>query len=158
MQLVADRFVVDDGQTALDLATSQRVALDIASTGSEREQRIWALSCDAAERRHHPAIARLIDYGLVGGSQRFEAHQILPEGVPSSIDPQTPSILIATQPAVAAIGEAFEHPTGVRPRVVTLWGPEGAGKRTIVGHLARMARQQGFVPVTACLLGGFAEL
>ena len=67
MQLVADRFVVDDGQTALDLATSQRVALDIASTGSEREQRIWALSCDAAERRHHPAIARLIDYGLVGG-------------------------------------------------------------------------------------------
>src|ERR1700730_18393747 len=73
MPLLADRFVVDEDQRPLDLATGDRVVLMITSAGAEAEERRWALRGDGLQKLHHPSIARLIDYGVVGESKRFEA-------------------------------------------------------------------------------------
>jgi DNA-binding NtrC family response regulator/tetratricopeptide (TPR) repeat protein len=73
MQLLADRFVVDEEQPAIDLATGDRVLLTITSAGGPSDQRRWALRCDVLQKLHHPSIARLIDYGPIGESRRFEA-------------------------------------------------------------------------------------
>jgi DNA-binding NtrC family response regulator len=54
--------------------------------------------------------------------------------------------------AVASIAELFDATRECRPRVVSLWGPPGAGKTTAIGELARAARLNGFVPVTTALL------
>jgi DNA-binding NtrC family response regulator/tetratricopeptide (TPR) repeat protein len=73
MPLIADRFVVIDAKTTLDLADGQIVAFLLAPLEGDEQQRRWALRCDTFHRLHHPAIARLIDYGVVGTSHRFEA-------------------------------------------------------------------------------------
>src|SRR5436189_188083 len=48
--------------------------------------------------------------------------------------------------------EMFHVFSGSRPHLVALWGPPGSGKTTIVSHLARIARVNGFVPVAARLV------
>jgi DNA-binding NtrC family response regulator len=73
MQLVADRFVVQDDGCAWDLATAARVSLTIASTGGLGEERRWLLRCDALHRVRHRALAPLVDFGPLGVAQRFEA-------------------------------------------------------------------------------------
>jgi DNA-binding NtrC family response regulator len=54
--------------------------------------------------------------------------------------------------AVASIAELFDATPECRPRVVSLWGPPGAGKTTAIGELARAARLNGLVPVSTALL------
>ena len=152
MELVADRFVVGGDRTAIDLATGGRVELTTASAGGESEQRRWTLACDALQKLHHPAVASLIDYGIVGDSQRFEARC----ANDVRAQPNAQSIVTIERPAVAALGEIFERPDSIRPRITALWGPEGAGKGTVVSALARIARLHGFVPVAAHLLSRFA--
>jgi two-component system response regulator AtoC len=78
MQLVADRFVLEDGieygeRGAVDLATGTRVILTIGRAGSVSEQTRWSLRCDWLHRLHHRSIAPLVDFGIVGESSRFEA-------------------------------------------------------------------------------------
>jgi DNA-binding NtrC family response regulator/tetratricopeptide (TPR) repeat protein len=153
MELLADRFVVGDGGTALDLATGDRVELTITSAGGESEQRRWALRCDARHKLRHPAFAGLVDYGIVGDSRRFEACRLGQRAT----TPQAEGLVTIERPAVAAIGELFERPDSVRPQVTGLWGPQGAGKRTVVDELARIARLHGFVPVAARVLPAFPD-
>jgi hypothetical protein len=70
MQLVADRFVVrDEGKSS----TLRRVAALSDDRGWMPDPTRWAVRCDALHALHHPAIARLVDYGRLGESQRFEA-------------------------------------------------------------------------------------
>jgi len=73
MQLVADRFVALDGERAFDLATGARVVLVVGSAGGVSEQLRWVDRCNAFRGVHHPLIARLVDFGLVGEASRFEA-------------------------------------------------------------------------------------
>jgi tetratricopeptide (TPR) repeat protein len=75
MQLFADRFVIDDDGAAIDLATGRGVALRRDSTeGLDRTGQLrWSLRCDRWLGIHHRAVARLIDFGLVGRQTRFEA-------------------------------------------------------------------------------------
>ena len=158
MQLLADRFVSSATTRRRSISPqAEHIALTVAAAGGDSEQRRWALSCDEAERCRHPAVPWLVDYGMVGGSQRFEARRIPPAGAAPPIGPHRPGIIIVPRPAVAAISEMFEAPQGVRPRFITLWGPHGAGKHTMVGDLARCARLRGFVPVAAHVLAVFAE-
>ena len=60
---------------------------------------------------------------------------------------------------VAALAELFDSPAR-RPRIAALWGPQGAGKSTVVSELARAARIEGFVPIAAHLVErpAFAEV
>jgi DNA-binding NtrC family response regulator len=73
MECVADRFVETPDGGIVDLASGERVLLTVASAGGETEQRRWMIRCDLFQKLHHPAIAMLIDYGLIGEGQRFEA-------------------------------------------------------------------------------------
>src|SRR3954469_13092604 len=73
MRIVADRFVETDRGRVVDLATGQGVVLMIASAGGPSDQLRWAARCDLLQRLQHPSLARLVDFGAIGESQRFEA-------------------------------------------------------------------------------------
>jgi DNA-binding NtrC family response regulator len=73
MECVADRFVETTNGDVIDLATGERVWLTVTSAGGESEQRRWMIRCALFQKLHHPAIAILVDYGLVGEGRRFEA-------------------------------------------------------------------------------------
>ena len=78
MQLVADRFVLEDGIEhgmcrAIDLATGARVILALGTAGGVAEQTRWSMRCDWLHRLHHRSIAPLVDFGIVGETSRFEA-------------------------------------------------------------------------------------
>jgi len=78
MQLVADRFVLEDGiehseRRAIDLATGAPVILTIGTAGGAAEQTRWSVRCDWLHRLHHRSIAPLVDFGIVGETSRFEA-------------------------------------------------------------------------------------
>src|SRR6185436_2500370 len=73
VELVADRFVVMRDERAVDLSTGEEIVLLASTAGGPSEQTRWALRCDRWSQLYHPAIARLIDYGIVGEMRRFEA-------------------------------------------------------------------------------------
>jgi DNA-binding NtrC family response regulator len=73
VDLVADRFLVCDGETPIDLATGDRVEIIVSSSGGLSEQARWAARCDRLARLHHRSLARLVDYGPLGEGRRFEA-------------------------------------------------------------------------------------
>jgi two-component system, NtrC family, response regulator AtoC len=73
MECIADRFVQTTNGGVVDLATGERVLVKIASAGGETDQRRWLIRCDLFQKLHHPAIAILVDYGLIGEAKRFEA-------------------------------------------------------------------------------------
>ncbi len=208
IQLVANRFVPMPGASAIDLATGARVVMTIATAGGASEQTRWAVRCDTLRARRHPSIARLVDFGTIGGGQRFEAWdcgppwrgqpdvaaqardvalcvlrgcglstgdptasairegasgpQFLPAfdvGYAASSDPglirstRACAMALVDRPALAAIAELFDTTSDCRPRAVSLWGPEGAGKSTAIAELARAARLNGLVPISIALLG-----
>jgi DNA-binding NtrC family response regulator/tetratricopeptide (TPR) repeat protein len=73
LKLVADRFVVMDDERAVDLSSGEEIMLLASTAGDPYEQTRWTLRCDRWARLYHPAIARLVDYGIVGETRRFEA-------------------------------------------------------------------------------------
>jgi DNA-binding NtrC family response regulator/tetratricopeptide (TPR) repeat protein len=169
LRLIADRFVMGDMQQAIDLATGSRVIVALSPSGDDREQQQWTRRCDALQKLHHPSPARLIDYGGVGESHRFEAWQSsaamgieLSAGVvrsfqSSDLPVDEFGILKIQRRAVAILGELLEPTDNLRPRIAALWGPEGAGKRTALLDLARIARLHGFVPLSAALASTYGQ-
>ena len=73
MDLIADRFVAVDARRVVDLADGGPIALITRAGGAEIDEMAWAVRCDRFSDVHHPSIARLVDYGALGGAQRFEA-------------------------------------------------------------------------------------
>ena len=73
VELVADRFAAAADGRVVDLATGHAVVLTIMSAGGPTEQTRWGVRCDLLQKLHHRAIARLVDYGAVGETERFEA-------------------------------------------------------------------------------------
>ena len=77
MQLFADRFVItsthDGAHRAIDLATGALVTVLTSSAGGASDEMRWSVRCDRFFRLRHRCIARLVDYGAVGPSTRFEA-------------------------------------------------------------------------------------
>ena len=73
MQLIADRFAVDDRGHAIDLATGERVSVVVSTAGGPTEQARWAERCAWFARLAHPSLAQLVDYGVLAETQRFEA-------------------------------------------------------------------------------------
>lgn len=86
MQLIADRFIVDDRGNAVDLATGEPVCLVVSSAGGTSEQARWAERCAWFARIAHPWLAALVDYGGLGETRRFEAWGARPgwRGAPSA--------------------------------------------------------------------------
>jgi DNA-binding NtrC family response regulator len=77
VQLFADRFVItsthDGAHRAIDLATGALVTVLTSSAGGASDEMRWSVRCDRFFRLRHRCIARLVDYGAVGPSTRFEA-------------------------------------------------------------------------------------
>jgi DNA-binding NtrC family response regulator len=73
VQLVADRFAVDDRGRSIDLASGAPVRLVWSSAGGVSEQAEWAARCARFAALTHPSIARLVDYGVCGEGRRIEA-------------------------------------------------------------------------------------
>ena len=73
MQLIADRFAIDDRGHAIDLATGERVSVVVSTAGGPTEQARWAERCAWFARIAHPSLAQLVDYGALAETQRFEA-------------------------------------------------------------------------------------
>src|SRR5260221_5319374 len=73
MQLVADRFAVDEGGRALDLASGARVTLITGSAGRVSDPMQWAGRCASLRGTRHRSRATLVDCGLFGETSRFEA-------------------------------------------------------------------------------------
>ncbi len=164
MQLVADRFAVHEDGRAFDLATGARVTLIVGSAGGVSEQLRWTERCSSRRALCHRAMAPLVDFGLTGESSRFEAWgsgypgrepeelRMADCGLRSGLRITDCGLRMIEQPAVAALAEMFQIDGDARPRVSSLVGPAGAGKRVVVGELARIARVKGFVPVSAPLI------
>jgi len=72
-RLVADRFVTDDVETAIDLATGTPVVLHVGTPGGASEQLRWTLRGDRWRALEHRAFAPLVDFGLTSEYSRFEA-------------------------------------------------------------------------------------
>jgi DNA-binding NtrC family response regulator len=72
VELIADRFIVHEGR-AIDLGSGDEVVMVISSAGGAAEQLRWALRCQRLARLHHPSLARLLDFGMLGEARRFEA-------------------------------------------------------------------------------------
>jgi len=73
LDLVADRFLVCDRDTTIDLASGERVQLIVSASGGVADQARWASRCDRFARLRHRSIAPLVDYGPLGDVRRFEA-------------------------------------------------------------------------------------
>jgi len=216
MQLVADRFAVDDNSVAIDLATGERALVVIGSAGGVSDQVRWIERCQLLHALEHRAVAPLVDFGLVGESSRFEAWgcgvlwrgsadeadavrtravrflramcltttETASERIRTSCDgtgawvpdagsgyPRTDGwrgdelpladrgVRLVERRALPALAEMFNESSGPRSHVAAVWGGPGAGKRTLVRQLARLARASGFVPVAAHLVeSGYADL
>jgi DNA-binding NtrC family response regulator len=74
----------------------------------------------------------------------------------SSLPLGSRGVHIQPRRATGALVEFFERREGTRPKVAAFWGPEGAGKRTVVSELARTARRYGFVPLSTRLFDSAA--
>jgi DNA-binding NtrC family response regulator/tetratricopeptide (TPR) repeat protein len=203
VQLLADRFVIDSGGRATDLATGASVVIRIAPAQEASEQLRWTVRCDFFRALQHRVIAPLLDCGLLGDASRFEAWRCgtswrsthaarasiadratrflsanrltvggaLAEGVYAASEgpvvvpddgtgyPDGSERLIPDvgaeyglrhihRTALDSLRELFDHDLEGRPRMVVLWGPPGSGRKTMVQELARVARINGFVPVT----------
>ena len=113
---------------ALDLATGARVRLRIQPAGSRAVQQTWTETCVRAH-----ADGRLLDFGLVGTAQRFEAraHTYRRD-------------LQACAHATAVVAVWLQHTSPFSSRLIRLEAlPD-----------ARVLRQRGFVPCDVALLNG----
>jgi DNA-binding NtrC family response regulator len=76
VDLIADRFLVCDELTTIDLASGDRVELVLSACGGKSEQARWATRCEWLARLHHRSIARLLDFGPFGEGRRVEAWRV----------------------------------------------------------------------------------
>jgi DNA-binding NtrC family response regulator len=76
--LFADRFLVDAHEHAIDLATGASITLVMSPQGGATEQRAWVERCEWFASIANPWLAPLVDYGLLGDTQRFEAWRAKP--------------------------------------------------------------------------------
>jgi DNA-binding NtrC family response regulator/tetratricopeptide (TPR) repeat protein len=73
--LFADRFLsLDSGPRHLDLATGRVVLVRRSPAGDRREQVTWLERLTRLSGVRHPHLATLVDFGLTGPDERFEAY------------------------------------------------------------------------------------
>ena len=163
MQLLADRFVSEGANSALDLATGERVALTIACAGGDGEQRSWASRCAALQKLHHPTLARLIDYGRLGESQRFEAWRWSatwdrPASHAESICARASSVLLA---AGLSAGSASASSVRHSPFGAIVLPDDGAGYpcgQLEPAHLALPIEERGILALERRAVAAIGEL
>ncbi len=148
LECIADRFAMTDRQHAIDLATGLTVTLVRSAIAALDEHREWVSRCDECYGRHAFGRDNLVDFGRYGQTHRFEAWQ------PASIATSTSGIDAIEhieRRVERALAELFEHHR-LGSRVLCVFGPTGSGKSRLLLQIARSARLQGFVPLSATLV------
>ncbi len=124
---------------------------------------VWAGARAQAETMAERAAVFLRACGLTPGRSTLDAVRWSQNGAvvlldadagyPADTEPDAPALalddhgfVVEERGPVQALAELFED-DGVRARVAGIWGAPGAGKSTIIGEVARVARLNGFVPV-----------
>jgi DNA-binding NtrC family response regulator/tetratricopeptide (TPR) repeat protein len=164
MACVADRFVETTNGEVVDLATGERVWLTVTSAGGESEQRRWTIRCDLFQKLHHPAIAMLVDYGLVGEGQRFEAwHCCEPwqgsEAAAAEISRAAISFLQACQLTIDGTQAPPVHRVGPRPIFVPSCGSGYPNTLPVDAHNTVLSIEHcGVLCVHRSSIGAVAEL
>ena len=72
-QLLADRFVLL-GRSWIDVSSGAPVRLRFAPLGGRSSFAEWETRCAEVSRLRHPLINNLLDFGLLGRDQTFEAY------------------------------------------------------------------------------------
>jgi len=157
--------------------------VDFGAVGTSRRFEAWRCGppwAGASEEAHKAAeIVRRFFHasGLTTGSDAVDRVRVGPGGAavlpddfagysceseadaPADMPLDARAIALIDRRAVASFAEMFLPTSGSRPHIAALWGPPGCGKTTVVRHLARTARINGFIPVAARFAGGrYAEL
>jgi DNA-binding NtrC family response regulator len=163
MECIADRFVETSSGEVVDLATGERVLLSIASAGGETEQRRWMIRCDLFQKLHHPAIAMLVDYGLVGQAQRFEAWRCAEpwrgcDAAASDVSQASRSFLEACGLTIDGSQSGSVHRFGPRPVVAPSPGAGYPIATASGGHEVISVGNCGVLCVERPLTGAVAEL
>src|SRR5262249_35281485 len=107
----------------IDLATGGSVLLLVSSAGGRSEQLRWTARCDLLSRLAHPALARLVDYGPVGETRRFEAWNGTADWCGSRV--QSVEVFNRAQSFFAALGLT-------RPRVSSAAIATDSGRAVVV--------------------------
>ncbi|MBI3264456.1 MAG: sigma 54-interacting transcriptional regulator, partial [Acidobacteria bacterium] len=163
VRLYADRFLVGCESGAIDLATGALVALrrfEMSVPGMSDAE--WLEQCARLAVLRQPRQASLIDYGLTGPLDRFEAHSEtclrVFDGRRARSRGSSRRVVevVALQPrrAIEQLVEILDGTSGGGLKTVQLVGPEGSGLTTTLLFLAREARIRGYVPVSTSVLVG----
>jgi len=162
VHIVADRFVVDDDDTAEDLATGSAVRLRMLSPAGALDEALWVERCAALCGVGDPHIDRLIDYGVVDAGRRFEALATPSAGRASGRRRRSDrrrrgsvSNVADTQSLDLQLVELLEggHRAGTRSmmmRATSASNLEAAWTRA-----ARLGRLHGYVPLSASVLSRY---
>jgi len=123
VDLVADRFVVARDRPAIDLASGTDVTLIVSASGDSAEQQRWALRCDWFFTTRHRGIAPLVDFGAIGGTQRFEVWQCGgywrgSRGEAVAVSTRVARFLRATSRSVGSIDDGSVYARSGRPVVI----------------------------------------
>jgi DNA-binding NtrC family response regulator/tetratricopeptide (TPR) repeat protein len=152
--LIADRFLRLAERRTIDLATGEIVAVRISPAAHRIEQQAWTEAC--AVSLGVPQARTLIDFGLIGSRERFEAFRIARPGArPSDIaNIAIPRHAISqTQAAghaqaVSQTVEWLDEASGCSARILYVRG----GRHGWVEQLAREIRLRGFMPLSVSVL------
>ncbi|HEV3217819.1 MAG TPA: sigma-54 dependent transcriptional regulator [Vicinamibacterales bacterium] len=144
LTLIADRFLRLADERTIDLATAERVIVRVEPAQCRAAQQEW--SSARAAQLGVAAPATLIDFGLLGCGERFEAYRAATQESQQGT---------AAEAAVArqAVGQAVEWLDQAQPYSPRILCARGAG----VGWLEQLAREirlRGFISVNVSLLPG----
>jgi DNA-binding NtrC family response regulator len=142
LTLIADRFLRLAHERTIDLATAEVVIVRVDPAQDRSAQHTWTERC--AARLGVAAPETLIDFGLLGCDERFEAYR------PAMIESRQrtmASVAIARQ----VVGQAVEWLEKAAPCSPRILCARGAGLGWLE-ELAREIRLRGFIPVNVSLL------
>src|ERR1700730_14071475 len=146
--LIADRFLRIAERRTIDLATGEIVAVRISPAAGRIEQQAWAEACAAS--LGVTQARTLIDFGLIGTQERFEAFRPARPGArPTNIAHIAIPGQAATQTqAVTQTVEWLDEASGCSSRILYVRG----GRHGWVERLAREIRLRGFMPLSVSVL------
>ena len=142
LTLIADRFLRLAHDRTIDLATAEVVVVRVDPAQDRSAQQTWCEAC--AARLGVGAPETLIDFGLLGCNERFEAYR--PAMLQSR--PGTMAEIAIARQAVDRAVEWLDEPAAHSPRILCARG----GGPGLFERLAREIRLRGFIPVNVSLL------
>jgi DNA-binding NtrC family response regulator/tetratricopeptide (TPR) repeat protein len=164
LTLFADRFLLAGQGRALDLASGREVTIRLRTFPDRSALQAWLQQCAALMALDRAPLEPLVDFGLAGRDQHFEAvgcrprrsaHRSPPGG--AGCRGRHPTVAIrgasarATEQMIQRLGEVLDTGISGRPRTLQVCLPNGVERVRALDVIARESRLRGYVPVNAGL-------